>query len=116
MQCAPYLDVNGGQQILLRLRPHWAPNTFYSDEDLVGVMLHEVCPMSHTELSRALTNGPSLLQSSRIMSTGLMTTSFISIWLVSNGNMRNCNAAGTLARASLLLENVLGKDGHIIYP
>lgn len=38
-------DVNGGQQILLRLRPHWAPNTFYSEEELIGVMLHEVCPL-----------------------------------------------------------------------
>lgn len=38
-----FLDVNGGQQILLRLRPNWAPNTFYSEEELIGVMLHEVC-------------------------------------------------------------------------
>lgn len=35
-------DVNGGQKILLRLRPAWAPDTFYDEEQLVAVMLHEV--------------------------------------------------------------------------
>ncbi|KAF8316622.1 WLM-domain-containing protein [Clavulina sp. PMI_390] len=41
------LNVNGGQQILLRLRPHWAPNTFYSEEEIVGVMLHELTHNVH---------------------------------------------------------------------
>ena len=38
-------DVNGGQKILLRLRPPWAPDTFYDEEQLVLVMLHEVLYM-----------------------------------------------------------------------
>lgn len=38
-----FLDVNAGQKILLRLRPAWAPDTFYDEEDIVRVMLHEVC-------------------------------------------------------------------------
>lgn len=35
------LDVNGGQKILLRLRPAWAPDTFYEEDDVVRTMLHE---------------------------------------------------------------------------
>lgn len=35
-------DINAGQKILLRLRPAWAPDTFYDEEQLVAVMLHEV--------------------------------------------------------------------------
>jgi hypothetical protein len=30
-----------GQKILLRLRPAWAPDTFYPEEDIVHTMLHE---------------------------------------------------------------------------
>lgn len=35
-------DINGGQKILLRLRPAHAPDTFYDEEDIVHTMLHEV--------------------------------------------------------------------------
>jgi len=35
-------DVNGGEKILLRLRPAWAPDTFYEEDQVVRVMLHEV--------------------------------------------------------------------------
>jgi hypothetical protein len=35
-------DVNKGQKILIRLRPAWAPDTFYDEEDIIGTMLHEV--------------------------------------------------------------------------
>jgi WLM domain len=31
-----------GQKILLRLRPAWAPDTFYPEEDIIHTMLHEV--------------------------------------------------------------------------
>ncbi len=31
-----------GQKILLRLRPAWAPDTFYPEEDIIETMLHEV--------------------------------------------------------------------------
>ncbi|KAH8119143.1 WLM domain-containing protein [Phellopilus nigrolimitatus] len=41
------LDVNGGQKILLRLRPPEAPNTFYDEEQLVAVMLHELTHNVH---------------------------------------------------------------------
>ena len=34
-------DINMGQKILLRLRPAWAPDTFYPEEDVVHTMLHE---------------------------------------------------------------------------
>ncbi len=37
------LDINGGQKILLRLRPASAPDTFYDEDHVVGTMLHEVC-------------------------------------------------------------------------
>lgn len=37
-----YVDVNAGQKILIRLRPAWAPDTFYDEDDLVHTMLHEV--------------------------------------------------------------------------
>lgn len=33
--------MNGGQQILLRLRPPTSPDTFYDEEKVVNVMLHE---------------------------------------------------------------------------
>lgn len=36
------LNVNGGQKILLRLRPHHAPDTFLEFDDVIGTMLHEV--------------------------------------------------------------------------
>ncbi|KAL4070533.1 hypothetical protein J3A83DRAFT_4358692 [Scleroderma citrinum] len=35
------VDVNGGEKILLRLRPAWAPDTFYEEDQVVRVMLHE---------------------------------------------------------------------------
>ncbi|KAI0055136.1 WLM-domain-containing protein [Artomyces pyxidatus] len=35
------IDINGGEKILLRLRPAWAPDTFYPEEDIVHTMLHE---------------------------------------------------------------------------
>ncbi|KAG1774007.1 WLM domain-containing protein [Suillus placidus] len=35
------VDVNGGEQILLRLRLPWAPDTFYEEDQVVRVMLHE---------------------------------------------------------------------------
>jgi hypothetical protein len=34
--------VNRGAKILLRLRPHQSPDTFYDQDQLVLVMLHEV--------------------------------------------------------------------------
>jgi hypothetical protein len=34
-------DINGGEKILLRLRPPWAPDTFYDEDQVVRVMLHE---------------------------------------------------------------------------
>jgi hypothetical protein len=36
-----YSDMNGGEQILLRLRPPWTPDTFYEEDQVVRVMLHE---------------------------------------------------------------------------
>lgn len=36
------LDINMGQQILVRLRPHYDPDTFLPEESIVGTMLHEV--------------------------------------------------------------------------
>ena len=36
-----FLDVNGGEKILLRLRPAWAPDTFYEEDNVVRTMLHE---------------------------------------------------------------------------
>ncbi|KIJ47862.1 hypothetical protein M422DRAFT_28664 [Sphaerobolus stellatus SS14] len=41
------LDINGGQKILLRLRPAWAPDTFYDEEQIVAVMLHELTHNVH---------------------------------------------------------------------
>lgn len=34
--------MNGGEKILLRLRPAHAPDTFYDEADVVQTMLHEV--------------------------------------------------------------------------
>ena len=31
-----------GQKILLRLRPHFGPDAFLPEEDIVNTMLHEV--------------------------------------------------------------------------
>ena len=36
------LDINAGQKILVRLRPPYAPDTFYGEEDVLHTMLHEV--------------------------------------------------------------------------
>ncbi|KAK7063810.1 WLM domain-containing protein [Favolaschia claudopus] len=41
------LNVNGGQKILLRLRPAHAPDTFYDEEDVVQTMLHELTHNVH---------------------------------------------------------------------
>ncbi|KAL0951762.1 hypothetical protein HGRIS_008434 [Hohenbuehelia grisea] len=41
------LNVNGGQKILLRLRPPHAPDTFYDLEQVVQVMLHELTHNVH---------------------------------------------------------------------
>ncbi|KAH7922803.1 WLM-domain-containing protein [Leucogyrophana mollusca] len=41
------VDVNGGEQILLRLRPAWAPDTFYDEDQVVRVMLHELTHNVH---------------------------------------------------------------------
>jgi hypothetical protein len=41
-RCAAGMNQNRGYKILLRLRPHEAQNTFYDQEQLVLVMLHEV--------------------------------------------------------------------------
>ncbi|KZT30932.1 WLM-domain-containing protein [Neolentinus lepideus HHB14362 ss-1] len=41
------LNVNGGEKILLRLRPAWAPDTFYDIEDVVHTMLHELTHNVH---------------------------------------------------------------------
>ncbi|KAG2076771.1 WLM-domain-containing protein [Suillus decipiens] len=41
------VDVNGGEQILLRLRLPWAPDTFYEEDQVVRVMLHELTHIVH---------------------------------------------------------------------
>ncbi|KAI0313787.1 WLM domain-containing protein [Amylostereum chailletii] len=41
------IDINGGQKILLRLRPAWAPDTFYPQEDVIRTMLHELTHNVH---------------------------------------------------------------------
>ncbi|KIJ97888.1 hypothetical protein K443DRAFT_224902 [Laccaria amethystina LaAM-08-1] len=41
------LNVNMGQQILIRLRPAHAPDTFYDQEDIVQTMLHELTHNVH---------------------------------------------------------------------
>ncbi|KAJ8489875.1 hypothetical protein ONZ45_g13410 [Pleurotus djamor] len=41
------LNVNGGQKILLRLRPPHNPETFYEEEQVVLVMLHELTHNVH---------------------------------------------------------------------
>lgn len=37
-----------GEKILLRLRPAWAPDTFYDEEDVIHTMLHEAVILIHT--------------------------------------------------------------------
>ena len=39
--------MNGGQKILLRLRPAWAQETFYEEDDIVRTMLHEASSRTH---------------------------------------------------------------------
>lgn len=41
------LNIGMGQKILLRLRPAWAPDTFYSEEDVIHTMLHELTHYVH---------------------------------------------------------------------
>ncbi|KAI9570176.1 WLM domain-containing protein [Boletus coccyginus] len=41
------LDVNGGEQILLRLRPAWDPDTFLEEDAVVRTMLHELTHNVH---------------------------------------------------------------------
>lgn len=41
------LNINMGQKILLRLRPAWAPDTFYDQEDIIHTMLHELTHNVH---------------------------------------------------------------------
>jgi len=41
------LNVNGGQKILLRLRPAHAPDTFFDEESIVHTMLHELTHNVH---------------------------------------------------------------------
>ena len=67
------IDINGGQKILLRLRPAHAPDTFFEDEDVVHTMLHEVRTLmySHYCLGYPLTS----LRSSHITYMDHMTRS-----------------------------------------
>ena len=51
-------DINMGQKILVRLRPHFDPNAFFPEEDVLHTMLHEVSersslsiPIAHRALS-----------------------------------------------------------------
>ena len=37
-----------GEKILLRLRPAWAPDTFYDVEDIILTMLHEAVIPTYT--------------------------------------------------------------------
>ncbi|KAL5485259.1 hypothetical protein ACEPAI_7901 [Sanghuangporus weigelae] len=39
--------MNSGQKILLRLRPPWSPDTFYDEEQLASVLLHELTHNVH---------------------------------------------------------------------
>jgi hypothetical protein len=41
------LNVNGGEQILLRLRPPYSPDTFYEEDHVVRTMLHELTHNVH---------------------------------------------------------------------
>ncbi|KAH9038391.1 WLM-domain-containing protein [Lactarius pseudohatsudake] len=41
------LNINMGEKILLRLRPAWDPDAFYSEEDVVHTMLHELTHNVH---------------------------------------------------------------------
>ncbi|KZV93751.1 WLM-domain-containing protein [Exidia glandulosa HHB12029] len=41
------LDVNGGQKIMLRLRPHFDEAAFMDEEDVLGTMLHELTHNIH---------------------------------------------------------------------
>ncbi|KAH8102380.1 WLM domain-containing protein [Cristinia sonorae] len=41
------VNVNGGQKILVRLRPAAVPDTFYDEEDVVQTMLHELTHNVH---------------------------------------------------------------------
>ncbi|KAI0095226.1 WLM domain-containing protein [Irpex rosettiformis] len=43
----PLSDVNGGQKILLRLRPPHAPDAFYDEDHIIGTMLHELAHNVH---------------------------------------------------------------------
>lgn len=47
------LNVNRGSKILLRLRPHQTPDTFYEQDQLVLVMLHEVSPRRYQQERKA---------------------------------------------------------------
>lgn len=48
-----------GEKILVRLRPAGSPDTFLPEEDLVGTMLHEVCPLLRLVKSeKNLTSSP----------------------------------------------------------
>ncbi|KAI6048011.1 WLM domain-containing protein [Pisolithus marmoratus] len=42
-----FSDVNNGEKILLRLRLPWAPDTFFEEDQVVGVMLHELTHNVH---------------------------------------------------------------------
>ncbi|KAI0051428.1 WLM-domain-containing protein [Auriscalpium vulgare] len=41
------LNINGGQKILVRLRPAWTPETFLPEEDVLSTMLHELTHNVH---------------------------------------------------------------------
>ncbi|CCM03643.1 uncharacterized protein FIBRA_05787 [Fibroporia radiculosa] len=41
------LNINGGQKILLRLRPAHSPDTFYEEESIIHTMLHELTHNVH---------------------------------------------------------------------
>ncbi|KAH9949382.1 WLM domain-containing protein [Amylocystis lapponica] len=41
------LNINGGQKILLRLRPPHTPDTFYDEQFIIGTMLHELTHNVH---------------------------------------------------------------------
>ncbi len=88
-----------GEKILLRLRPAWAPDTFYSEEDVIHTMLHEAVIPTHTCVRLStLTFVRSI--SSHTMCMDPMIRTFTSSYPISKKITTNSSAPDMRAKAS----------------
>ncbi|KAJ7757470.1 WLM domain-containing protein [Mycena metata] len=100
--------VNGGQKILLRLRPARAPDTFYEEEEVVQTMLHELTHNVHGPHDEKFYKFLSGLQDEY---DALQRSGYSGEGFFSNGNRVALEAAEKRRKTQLAIGNGGGRLG-----